>query len=280
VIGALLASASIAAAMTLVAAAAWESDRRDVLTRAGVAGPDVSPIEEGRRSRPRARLVPDVAVASAGLVLGWVMFGPPGGVLGACVGVAAPLAVRRRALARRTAALETQLADAVGAVAAGVRSGLSTLQALATAAERTPEPMAGSIRAVVEDVTLGSSLDDALGRWVSAIPVPDVRLAAAVLRLHRGTGGGFPAVLEGLARTLRERRAALREVRSLTAQARLSGAILGLLPIGFFLFLWATSRRDMAAALGSPAGRAAVVLGVALQGVAFVWIRRLLRVDV
>ncbi len=153
------------------------------------------------------------------------------------------------------------------------------MQALAATAHRTPEPLAGSLRAVVEDVGLGSSLDDALDRWVSAIPVPDVRLAAAVLRMHRGTGSGFPVVLDGLARTLRERRAAIREVRSLTAQARLSGAILGLLPIVFFLFLWITSRRDMSAALGTSVGRTAIVAGIALQAVAFLWIRRLLRVE-
>jgi tight adherence protein B len=191
----------------------------------------------------------------------------------------APLGVRRRRAARRTAALQTQLADAIGAVASGVRGGLSTTQAIETAARRTSEPLAGSLRAVVEDTTLGSPLDDALDRWVSAIPVPDVRLAAAVLRMHRGTGGGFPVVLDGLARTLRERRAAMREVRSLTAQARLSGAILGLLPIAFFVFLWATSRRDMAAALGTPLGRTAIAVGVVLQAIAFLWIRRLLRVD-
>lgn len=272
---ALLASGLVAAAAVFTAAAVREGDRRGTLERAGADAPHL--VDDPRSDRP-ARL-PDLVVAGVSLALGWVVFGAAGGLIGACLGAAGPSAVRRRAAARRMAALETQLADAVAAVAAGVRGGLSTLQAIATAAGRTPEPLAGSLRAVVEDTSLGSSLDDALDRWVSAIPVPDVRLAAAVLRLHRGTGGGFPVVLDGLGRTLRERRAALREVRSLTAQARLSGAILGLLPIGFFLFLWATSRSDMTAALATPAGRAAVVLGVALQGVAFLWIRRLLRVD-
>ena len=68
------------------------------------------------------------------------------------------------------------------------------------------------------------------------------------------------------------------EVRALTAQARLSGAILGLLPIGFFLFLWTTSRRDIVGAFHEPAGIAAMVVGLALEGIAFVWIRRLLEV--
>jgi tight adherence protein B len=109
--------------------------------------------------------------------------------------------------------------------------------------------------------------------------VPDVRLAAAVLRLHRRTGGALPPLLEGLARTLRERAAVAREVRSLTAQARLSGAIMGLLPIGFFTFLWITSRRDVVAALHSSTGLTAIVVGLVMQALAFVWIRHLLRVE-
>jgi tight adherence protein B len=78
--------------------------------------------------------------------------------------------------------------------------------------------------------------------------------------------------------TLRERIAAAREVRALTAQARLSGAILGLLPIGFFAFLWMTSRGDIEGAFDSPIGVGAIVIGLVLEGVAFLWIRALLEV--
>jgi tight adherence protein B len=85
--------------------------------------------------------------------------------------------------------------------------------------------------------------------------------------------------LENLAGTLRDRRASSRELESLTAQARLSATILGLLPIGFFLFLSVIARRDLEAAYETPAGVAAIAVGFALQGAAYVWIRHLLRVD-
>lgn len=179
----------------------------------------------------------------------------------------------------RTDVVQGQLADAVAAIASGSRAGLSLSQAVQVAAEQTPPPVGAALREVVDRTRLGSSLEEALDEWAAATPIPDVRLATAVIRLHRRTGGSLAPVLEGLAKTLRERRAAVREVRSLTAQARLSGAILGLLPVGFFLFLWLTARRDMAAALGTSLGRTAIVVGLALEAVAFLWIRRLLRVD-
>ncbi|TMK55459.1 MAG: hypothetical protein E6G54_09940 [Actinobacteria bacterium] len=81
-----------------------------------------------------------------------------------------------------------------------------------------------------------------------------------------------------MAATIRERVAVGREVRALTAQARLSGWILGVLPLGFFAFLWLTSRRDIEGALGTPAGLASVLLGLGLEVGAFFWIRALLEV--
>ena len=74
-------------------------------------------------------------------------------------------------------------------------------------------------------------------------------------------------------------RASSRELESLTAQARLSATILGLLPIGFFLFLSVIARRDLEAAYETPAGVAAIAVGFTLQGAAYVWIRHLLRVE-
>ncbi len=185
----------------------------------------------------------------------------------------------RRRTARRSDVLEAQLADAIAAIAAGSRAGMSLQQGIALAAEQVADPLGASLRAVVDRARLGVPLEDALDGWVSQIPMNDVRLAAAVLRLHRRTGGALAPVLEGLASTLRDRRAAVREVRSLTAQARLSGAILGLLPIGFFAFLWLSSRRDMQIAVASSLGRTAIAVGLALEGAAFLWIRRLLAVE-
>jgi tight adherence protein B len=106
----------------------------------------------------------------------------------------------------------------------------------------------------------------------------DARLVVGVLTLHRRSGGDLPHVLDQVAATLRERSEAAREVRALTAQARLSGAILGLLPIGFFAFLWTTSRANIEGAFGSPIGITAIVIGVVLECIAFLWIRSLLEV--
>ena len=223
------------------------------------------------------RLLP-AAGAVAGLFLGGFVAGVPGGIAGLVSALVAPAVIRRRRAARQQEQIEAQLAEAVSSVASGLRAGLSLTQSIGFAEGEVSPPLGPDLRQMVDRAAMGIALDESLERWVASQAAPDVRLVAGVLRLHKRMGGDLPTVLDQLARTLRERRAAAREVHSLTAQARLSGAILGLLPVGFFLFLSATSREDIAAAYHSPTGSAAIALGLALDAGAFLWIRQLLRV--
>ncbi len=180
---------------------------------------------------------------------------------------------------RRSVRLASQLADGVRAVAGGLRSGASLSGSLASAAAESPQPVSGALSRIVARETAGAGLDDGLARWAAEARDDDVGLVVAALRIHRRAGGDLPSVLDRLAGTLDQRTACRREVRSLTAQARLSGLVVGLLPVGFFAFLSLTSPGDMAAAYASPIGAFAIVAGLLLEGGAFLWIRRLLRVD-
>jgi tight adherence protein B len=266
-------------ALAVVAGAlgAWavrHADRADAGWRAGA--PRMSRLNRGRTPS-----VPDIGWRwwpLLGAFAGWALDGPVTAVLGA-VGVAVAAArVERRRRARLAAAIDEQLADSVRSLAAGMRAGLSVAQAIEHASREAEPPLADAFRAVVDAVGVGGRLDEALARWASEVGTDDARLVVGVLDLHRRSGGDLPRVLDQVAATLRERSDATREVRALTAQARLSGAILGLLPIGFFGFLWTTSRGDIEGAFRTPVGIAAVSIGLVLEAGAFLWIRRLLEV--
>ena len=184
----------------------------------------------------------------------------------------------RRGAANARRRREEQLADAVAAIAAGIRSGLSLTQSLAHARDEAEDPLRQDLTNMVSRIATGVPIREALSGWAEQLDSEDARLIVGVLDLHRRSGGDLPTVLDNLVRTLRDRRAAHREVRALTAQARLSAVILGSLPIGFFAFLLVTSRREMLDAMAAPLGRIAVVVGLGLEGLAFLWIRRLLEV--
>jgi tight adherence protein B len=212
-------------------------------------------------------------------VAGYAVAGP----LGAAAGPALSIAVRRLGRVRSRRALaarrDEQLADAVAALTAAVRSGMSVPQAIAYAMREAEAPVADDLARMVADIDVGVPLVDAVDRWARRTGGEDVQLVAGALDLHRRSGGDLPTVLDQVASTIRERVAVGREIRALTAQARLSGWILGVLPVGFFAFLWLTSRRDIQGALTTPAGLWSVLLGLALEVGAFFWIRSLLDVS-
>jgi tight adherence protein B len=230
--------------------------------------------------RPARRFRPPSTLWSviAGGVGALVVAGPvlAAAVVAAAVTLRQVIARRRRASGRRRAG--EQLADAVAAIAAGLRAGGSLVQAFAYARDEADEPLRSDLSDLVERIDLGTPVGEALSVWADVRDSEDVRLIAGVLDLHRRSGGDLPAVLDGVAATLRERRAAQRELRALTAQARLSGSILGLLPIAFFGFLLLTSRAEMLRALATPLGSTALAVGLGMELLAFLWIRRLVEV--
>ncbi len=264
----------------LIAVAAWfaersgrEAKRADTRRR----------LDGGRKAlhaRPSGIRVPAWLPWMAGGCLAGVIVWPPlGAIGGAVLGVGAMRLRLRRRGARAAAMRDEQLADAVGSIAAALRAGRSVPQALAYAADETPPPLSAALAEVVRELDLGVSLEEAVDRWAAALGTGDARLLAGVIHLHRRSGGDLPSVLDQVVGTLHDRRDGAREVRSLTAQARLSGAILGLLPIAFFGFLWLISRNDIAGALGTGTGMAAIATGLIMEGLAFAWIRKLLEVE-
>jgi tight adherence protein B len=265
--------------MTLLALAAWLAERGSRATRRGqlVTGLGVRRLSGSRRVRP-ARAPIWAAWCIGAAVTGLVVAGPVGVVAGIPAGVVAHGVDRRRRSRTDAAQRNEQLVDAVTSIAAAIRAGRSVPQALSFAASEAREPLGVTLRDLEASLAVGVPLDDAILAWAHEVDTDDARLLAGVLRLHRRSGGDLPSVLDEVADTLRERRAAGREIRALTAQARLSGTILGVLPFGFFAFLWLTSRTEIEGALRSPAGQGAIALGLTLEALAFLWIRRLLEV--
>jgi tight adherence protein B len=259
----------------LIALAAVFADRA-VRVRRRAATLDLLRSDTPTAASPRS-LSAWSGVAIAGLV-GWLIGAIPGAAAAVLGTVIAWRLQRRRRVAHEVAKQQRQLVDAVQTIVSGLRAGLSIPQALAYAARESQPPLSDGLVTLVGGLDAGVPFDEAIDAWALHTGGDDPCLVASVLRLHRRTGGDLPMVLDRVADTLRERLAAHGEVRALTAQARLSGTILGVLPVAFFGILWLTSRRDIEAALGSSAGLLSISLGLVLEAGAFMWIRRLLEV--
>ena len=221
----------------------------------------------------------DVLVFGSAALVGWAVARVPGVVIALVIAGVVRTVRRRRALAVSPVMVEERFADAVGALAAAVRSGASLTQAVRYATTEAAPPVRDDLTRIVAQLDTGIALEQALRSWPDVRPSANVELVVGALELHRRSGGDLPAVLDQVVGAIRDRVSITREVRSLTAQARMSAWILGCLPVGFFAFLWLTSRRDIEGAMSTPVGIACVLAGLLLELGAFAWIRKLLVVD-
>lgn len=229
----------------------------------------------GWHGRPGAYVVAWFGAAVAGATLGSALAGPIGLLVGA---VGGPLGVegwlgRRRAA--RAASAEIQLRDFAAGLAAAVRAGLSIRLALVEAARDVDEPLGPVIAAVLRDLDSGRPIDAALERIASELELPDARLLVTALAVHRRTGGQLPLLLDELAEVVGQRVEARRGSRALTAQGRASGAVLAVLPVAFVALLSGTGGDGLGAFYRTPPGAALLVIGIILDALGFVWIRRI-----
>jgi tight adherence protein B len=248
-----------------------------------VIGGAAVPSPEAARARLRGVLDPGrkparVAAAAFLAWLGLRLAGWPAAGIGAAAGAALPAYVLRRRRRRQDDLLEGQVAELAEACGLALRGGFSTAQALEIAVGEIEEPLAGVVRTAVRQRELGTPFERSLAWLVGSVATEDARLFGLVLGAHHRSGGNVSGALAEVAATIRQRIAVRRELRALTAQGRISGAILGALPIGFFLVMAVTSHRELAPVYRSPAGAAMVVAGLVLEVLAYLWIRHLLKV--
>jgi tight adherence protein B len=229
---------------------------------------------------PRRSWLIWTALLGVGAGAGWLVAGPMGGIIGVAAGVGGNSARRGKRQRSRSELIESQLADLAESVGLGLRSGLSVVQALEFSRTEAGSPIRSFLDRFVDQQRLGVPFERALERLGEDLDTDDARFLVLVTGIHARSGGDLAGALDEVGRTIRHRIAIRRELRAASAQGRISGVIMGSLPIAFFLFLSITSRSQLAPILRSGAGMAMVGGGLVLEGLAYVWIRWLLRVEV
>ncbi len=220
-----------------------------------------------------------VAVVAVSVLTALVLAGPGLALVAGLATVAGPVGALGAVSGRADRLLEDALPEALEAMARALRSGASLRQAVGEAAAATPGALGADLGQVADEVAHGAVLSEALERWAERRMLPGVRLATSALGLGAETGGAQARALDGVAATLRSRLAVGREVRALSSQARLSGVVITLAPLGFSALAAATDDRTAAFLFGTPLGLACLTTGLALDGLAALWMRRLSRVD-
>lgn len=139
---------------------------------------------------------------------------------------------------RRLHAFEGQLSDTLNLWVNALRSGYSVLQGMEAIATELPPPVSREFERVVQEVRLGLSLNQALANMLRRMPSEDLDLIITAVNIQREVGGNLAEILDIISYTIRERVRIKGEIRTLTAQGRLTGWIISLLPIGLAVVLY------------------------------------------
>ena len=160
------------------------------------------------------------------------------GVVGALVGLRIPRIYTSVAATRRLRAFDNQLSDTLNLWVNSLRSGYSVLQGMEAIATELPAPVSVEFERVVQEVRLGLSLPQALNNMVHRVPSEDLDLVVTAVNIQREVGGNLAEILAIISFTIRERVRIKGEIRALTAQGRISGWVVGLLPVFLALILY------------------------------------------
>jgi tight adherence protein B len=223
-----------------------------------------------------------------GLSLGLPALGTPIALLvGAFVGFLLPRFWLGRRKAGRLNAFNKQLPDTITLLANGLRAGSSFLQAVELVVRESRPPMSTEFSRVIREVNLGLPFEQAMENMVRRVRSDDLELMATAINIQHTVGGNLAEILDSIAFTIRERIRIKGEIRTLTAQQRLSGYVVGFLPIGLagFLFVAAPHFMDpMFAkppdAFGLPLGVVILFLGGFMMFIGFMLIRRIVDIEV
>lgn len=169
--------------------------------------------------------------------LGFALGGTVLMILGLVTGVFGPTFYLRTKHSRRLRAFAGQLPETLTLMAGGLSAGLSMPQAVDTVVREGQEPMAGELRRALAEHRLGVGIEDSLDGVAERMGSEDFRWMVMAVRIQREVGGNLAEILTTVAETLREREYLRRQVRTLSAEGRLSAWILGLLPVAMFCYL-------------------------------------------
>lgn len=200
--------------------------------------------------------------------------------LGLLTGGVVPWLVLSTRTRRRKQAFQSALADMLQMLAGALRAGHSLSQALNALVAETRPPVSSEMRRAVLESQLGESLDDSLDRVAQRMECRDFEWVVMAIRIQRQVGGNLAELLTNVAGTLRERDRLRRQVRSLSAEGRMSAWILGLLPVALAAYL-ALARPDYLGVLFTvPIGWVMVMVATCLLLVGAVWLRKIIQVEV
>jgi tight adherence protein B len=175
---------------------------------------------------------------------------------------------------------EQGLPEALDLMVGALRAGHSLISALRLVAAESPEPLGGEFRICFEEQNYGLELRTAMDNLANRVPLQDLRIMSTAILIQKESGGNLAEVLDKAAHVIRERFRLKRQVQTHTAQGRLTGMILALLPVILGLGLYLINPKNMSILWTRPIGVKLLYTAAGMTAIGGLIIRKIVNMKV
>jgi tight adherence protein B len=222
-----------------------------------------------------------LGIAAAAGLFGLVAFG---GLLSAVILVGAgawvPYGYLKFMKKRRLARFEEIFPEAVDMLGRAIRAGHPLSAGIQMVGQEMAEPVAGEFRTIFEEQRFGVPFADALMGMVDRIDLVDVRIFVTAVLVQREVGGNLSEILDNITDTVRSRFKIRRQLRTFTAQGRMSGFVVGSMPIVVGLLFFVMNPAYIRVLFEHPMGRLMLTFAIAMQIFGYFWIRKVVNIEI
>lgn len=201
-------------------------------------------------------------------------------ILGALVGLILPKWYLKKKQNSRMAKFNQGLPDMLTTVIGSLRAGFSFPQALKSVTEESESPIKDEMETVLKEMQYGSSLEDSLNSLKERMPSEDLDLMIQAILIQRQVGGNLATVLDKIVETIRDRTKIQGQIKTLTAQGKLSGIVIALLPLILGLFIYIIDPEYIGTLFSHPIGIGLILAAVVSGIIGFILIKKVTTIEV
>ena len=198
----------------------------------------------------------------------------------AIVGLVVPIGFLRFKRTQRMKKFEEHFPEALDLLSRAIRAGHAFQTAMGMVAEEMGPPVGIEFKKCFEQQNYGLPLKEALNQLTERVPLMDVRFFVTAVSIQRETGGNLAEILDNLANVVRERFKILRQVRTHTAHGRFTGYVLLALPAALAVALSFISPEHIRSLFTTRMGQTMLIGAVVMQTIGFIWIKRVIKIEV
>lgn len=172
-----------------------------------------------------------------------------------------------------------QINEGIIIISNSLKAGYSFLQAVAVVVEETHDPFSKEFKRLLKEMSLGISTEDALKGMLNRIDSEDLRLIINAILIQKDIGGNLSEILENISDTIRDRQKIQSELKTLTAQGKMSGFIVALMPIVLGLTLYLFNKEYILVLFNTVIGLAMISSAVISQVFGLIIIKKIIKIQ-